>query len=111
MINIQTLDLTEKDFDLIIAGLDHLPQKSLAGDMITDLMSTIIEDKLPDDRNAQSRFEMLKRDRDKKAKMREAEKKDLVEDVRILQGKLLILKRYLKQEGALKEATDIITKQ
>lgn len=103
MIDIKNLDLTKKDFDMLIEGLEHLPHKSDAGEMIGDLMTAMLTNK--DNKND---VEKMKREREEKYKKKKEQDHELIEDIRILQGKLLTLKRYLKQEGALKEAEDII---
>ncbi|MEP7317193.1 MAG: hypothetical protein ABI921_00575 [Panacibacter sp.] len=64
---LQQLNLTEKDFDLIIEGLENLPEKEMEQKIII-----------------------------------------LKEDIKILQGKLLMLKRHLMQEGALSTTYDIL---
>ncbi len=103
MITLQTLDLTEKDFDLIISGLDHLPHKNDAGEIFSDLMISVMGDKL-----SKGAAEELEKKRAEKYRKLKEEQRDMIDDIRILQGKLLLLKRYLKQEHALKEANDII---
>ena len=95
------LNLTEKDFDMIVEGLDHLPNKTLPGEMLKDMMSAM----LTKDKES---MEKLTHDRERKYKEMENNKRELREDIKILQGKLLMLKRYLMQEGALKDTYDII---
>lgn len=98
----QDLNLSEKDFDLIIEGLDSLPDKGLAGEMMGDLLGAMLSKEAPDEKG---KF-ML--DRERKKHEKESKQRELKEDIRILQGKLLMLKRYLREQGALKETYDII---
>lgn len=101
MNNLQSLNLSENDFKLIVDGLDALPSKDLAGEMMADLMICAFKkegddmDKIIDDRK---RVQQRKNDA----------KAILCEDIKILQGKILMLKRYLLENNALKETVDII---
>lgn len=99
---LQKLDLSEKDFMLIIDGLDALPKKDLAGEMMGDLLGALI---MKDDSEGKRKMEIDREQRQLKAKR---EKETMIEDIKILQGKLLMLKRFLQQQGALRETYDII---
>jgi len=70
MTELQQLNLTEKDFNLIIEGLDAISEKGLAGELMFGIIGAM--------------------------------------EVKILQGKLLMLKRYLISQAALRESQDII---
>jgi len=100
MNDLQKLDLSEKDFDLIVDGLENLPNKHVAGHMMGDMIAEMVS------RNGTpTKFKDLLEEKKKKD---ENERLLLVEDVKILQGKILMLKRYLKQNNALQETFNII---
>lgn len=104
--DIKNLELTERDFQLLVEGLDTLPEKGLAGEMLTEMFVGMIKkegesEKLTDfERKRQA--EKLQKGREKEA---------LKEDIKILQGKLLMFKRYLIQKDALKQVDDILNSQ
>lgn len=100
--DIKDLELTEQDFQLLVDGLDALPEKGLAGEMMGELLAGMLTKDNPE------AMEKHKREQDAKRKKAESAKLQMKEDVRILQGKLLMLKRWLLQEGALKQAHEII---
>lgn len=100
---LQSLNLTDNDFKLIIDGLDALPSKDLAGDIMGDLLMGMLSDKT----NPESQ-QKLKMEREQKRSKKVKAKEAMQEDIKILQGKLLMLKRYLLERGALIETYDII---
>lgn len=101
---IKMLNLTEEDFKLLVDGLESLPERGLAGEMMGDLIGSMLADKNPE---AQ---EKIKRDREMKARKQESEKQLLKENIRILQGKLLMLKRSLQENKLLSDTYEIINK-
>lgn len=101
MEQIKQLNLTENDFQLLVDGLDALPEKGAAGSMMVDLLGAAFMK----DGEAKDEFE---RKRLLEAKKREEEKKMMMEDIRILQGKLLLMKRYLQENNLLKQVNEII---
>jgi hypothetical protein len=102
---IENLDLTEEDFKLIIDGLDCLPSRSLPGSMMIEIIEAIIPTENEDI------MEKRKREIDARRQKNDLERQLLIENIRILQGKLLTLKRFLREQGALKEANNIINPQ
>lgn len=94
--SLRNLSLTERDFDLLVAGLEHLPNKDTAGDLMGEMLIMGLardeEDK-----------ERMKNDLEKKRVARDREKRLLVEDSKILQGKLLMLKRFLIENNLMKD--------
>lgn len=99
--DIKDFSLTQEDFELIMKALEYLPESGAVGELMETMLGTL----LPDDRNYRSKYEALKKAKDRS---REAKRAALVEEVRILQGKLLTIKRELMQAGALKQASDIL---
>jgi hypothetical protein len=103
---IKSLELTDRDFQLLIDALDCLPEKHQAGEMLTDLFVGMIKK----DGDA-DKFDEFERKRATDKLKKEREKEVLKEDIRILQGKLLMFKRFLIQQDALKQVDDILNHQ
>jgi hypothetical protein len=100
--NIKDLELTEHDFKLIIEGLDALPERGAVGEML----GTVIEG-LMDERNPAFK-ERWKRELADRKRKEELIKEALREEVKILQGKLLMFKRYLMENNALAQVSEIL---
>lgn len=99
---LEDLQLTESDFKLLTDGLDALPNANAPG----ELLSTLFEGMLTkDDPDARAKV-MAERKKDEKAKA--AAKAMQIEDIRILQGKLFQLQRYLRMNGLLKQAHETL---
>lgn len=103
MDTLQQLNLTENDFKMLVDGLDALPEKGLAGEMMGDLIVGMMTDK-----SNPEAMEKVKKEREMKQAKAKKDKETMVEDIKILQGKLLMLKRYLQQQGALNTTYDIL---
>lgn len=43
VMDIKNLELTDDDFKLIVSGLDALPQKDLAGEMMGDIILNMVD--------------------------------------------------------------------
>lgn len=102
--DIKNLELTENDFKLLIDGLDTLPERGAAGEIMGIMFEGILGEKGPEAK------EKAKRERDMRRRDEDVKKDALKEDIRILQGKLLMFKRYLIQMDALKQVNDMIEK-
>lgn len=100
---IKDLELSEQDFDLIIEGLEALPEKGIAGEMFAGLLGAMLEDKT--DEEGRKKMQKMQADREAERKRKTQEQKD---DILILKGKLSMLKRWLLTQGALKQANDIL---
>lgn len=96
------LNLSERDFELIIDGLEELPNKGAVGEMMGDLLLGVIS---KDDTEAHNKF---KHDRDERLRKVKKEQALVKEDIKILQGKLLMLKRYLIEQDAFNQSVDIV---
>jgi hypothetical protein len=96
------LNLTERDFELIIDGLDELPNRNAIGEMMGDLLLGVVS---KDDPEANAK---IKLDREERIRKNKKEKELMKEDIKILQGKLLMLKRYLIEQDAFNQANEII---
>lgn len=102
MTSLKHLNLTERDFELIINGLEELPNKNQVGELLGDLMLGMVS---KDDPEAHAK---IKREREERMRNAKKERDMEKEDIKILQGKLLMLKRYLIEQDAFNQATDIV---
>jgi hypothetical protein len=100
--DIKNLELTENDFKLLVDGLDSLPEKGAVVDLVGAMLEGMLGDKNPETQ------EKFKRDQEAKRRAGEKAKETMREEIKILQGKLLMFKRYLIQIDALKQVEDII---
>lgn len=104
---IKNLELTERDFQLLIDALDCLPEKGATG----ELMSSLFIGMMSKDKIDTPEYKEYERKKEADRKKAEREKENLKEDIRILQGKLLLFKRFLIQQDALKQVDDILNPQ
>lgn len=100
--DLQDIQLTEADFDMLIEGLDVLPEKGSTGMLLAELVGGMLGDKDP--RMQKAVDATLNKDKAKK----EAHKKQLREETTLLKSKLIMLKRYLITNGALKTTNKIL---
>ncbi|HTF19344.1 MAG TPA: hypothetical protein VK658_14790 [Chryseolinea sp.] len=98
------INLSEADFKLIIDGLEALPEKG--GLTAADMLMGVMEIKPSDD--ADSVIAKLKREKQKQQEVKRAAVDKMREDVRVLQGKIILLKRYLAEQGTLNEVHNIL---
>lgn len=101
--HIKDLNLTESDFNMLIEGLDSLPEKGMAGEIMGDLMMGMFTDK-----NNADAMNKIKAEREQKIQKEKAKKDMFKEDIKILQGKLLMFKRWLIENNALNQVNDIL---
>jgi len=98
---IKMLNLTDDDFKLIVDALEFLPHKDIPSEMMKDLITTMIaKDADEAARKMEKRRLEIEAGHNKK--------RILIENIKILQGKLLMLKRYLQQNDGLKQAYEAI---
>lgn len=100
--DLQDIQLTEADFDMLIDGLDALPEKGGVGRMLAELTGAMLAGNDP--RMKKAVDETLNKDQREKS----AKKKQLSEDITLLKSKLIMLKRYLITNGALKTTNKIL---
>lgn len=100
--NLQEIQLTEADFNLLIDGLDALPEKGAAGLMMGSLIGSLLAGNDP--RMQASVDKTVKRQEDAHA----AKKKAIEEEITLLKSKLILLKRYLITNGALRTTNKIL---
>lgn len=101
--NLESLNLTTKDFDLLVQALDFLPEKNVAGEMMVELISTMMA-------KNDTEAALIKDKAMKQRAKAQGDKELLREETKILQGKLLMLKRYLMENKLLADANEIISK-
>lgn len=101
MSTLKHLNLTDKDFEMIVQGLEQLPHKNDTAEIMGELLISAFA---KDDAHA----DKMKSERENRMRKMQDDKKQIIEDVRILQGKLLMLKRYLLENNLLSQANDII---
>jgi hypothetical protein len=97
-----SIHLSEKDFLMIAQALDKLLVRNDTKDLFFDAFTDVI---LKDQPAALHKFEQ------ERAKRREAEIKSmqlLTDDVRLLQAKLITLKRLLVEKANLNEVDSIL---
>lgn len=100
--DLQEIQLTETDFNMLIDGLDALPEKGAAGLMLADLVGNMIAGNDPRMR-ATVEKEMGKHEAERAKK-----KAQLSEEIALLKSKVIMLKRFLITNGALKTTNKIL---
>jgi hypothetical protein len=99
-----TVTLTEEDFNLINSALEYYPEKESAGLFMVSMLDAMLADKTPEGR------ERLKQKQDQQNRKALAERDRILEDVRVLQGKIIQLKRQMLTDNALRQANDELIK-
>lgn len=102
---LQDINLTEEDFNIIIEGLDALPEKGRSGLMMSQMVATLLtkdDPRLEKEADAKIQKEFERMDR---------KNKERADDITLLKSKLILLKRFLQTNGALKTAEKIINKK
>lgn len=100
---LKDFQLTGSDFDLLMEGLDELPNKGQTGLLLGGLFGTILADRMnPEGRQKVEADQRLREDEHK----RKIDSRK--EDITILKGKLAMLKRLMQTQGALKSVENII---
>lgn len=98
------LELTEADYKLLIDGLDALPNRSSSSEFLHDLIVDLLGKTHPE------QAMRLKRERELENKKINDAREALIEEVRILQGKLFCMKRINLQNKAVNATNDILNK-
>jgi hypothetical protein len=96
------IQLTETDFNLLIEALNALPEKGEAGLLMANLVGKMMAG--PNQRHQNEVEKTLKKHEDEHT----AKKKAMEEEITLLKSKLILLKRYLVTNGALKTANKIV---
>lgn len=102
MQNLKDINLTENDFKLLVEGLEALPEKGVAGDIMGELlMSAFMKGDNETMNEMKSKREIERREKEQKKQL-------LTQEIRILQGKLLQMKRYMLAKGLITKVHEII---
>lgn len=102
MLELEQLHLTEKDFDLLVEGLEAIPSRGMAGEIMGALFEGMMT---KDDPIAEAK---LRADRERKTREREQREKMMKEEIQILKGKLLMFKRLLIEKSLLAQVNHSI---
>jgi len=87
---------------MLVDGLDALPNAGKTSEVLFDIMAgTVLKGHIPEE---------AQRKMDQQRKKSEHEKEMLTEDAKILQGKLLMLKRYLMENKLMDEVNGALGK-
>ena len=100
---IKLLNLTDADFKLMVDGLDALPERGAAGEMMGELLIGMLS------KGDEEKERQMKLERDDRRRKAEKDKESIRENVKILRGKLLILKRYLQENNALAQTYEVVS--
>ena len=82
-------NFTTAEFEMLNDALEHLPNKGDAAEIFHGILSAMNRKETP--QSLEEKLELRKKEK-------EAEKKDVLENVRVLQGKLISLKRDIERE-------------
>ena len=91
-------DFTNADFEMLNDALENLPNKDDAGDMFKELLHGVFEPK----QAVETYQAKLERERVAKQQKRKA----VIENVRVLQAKLIMLRRDLQQENKVNDQSN-----
>jgi len=98
-------ELTEEDYELISQGLDHIINQQSGG-----FGNMLIETLIPDDMLDDPRVIKFKKDYAHEARKKEAELNTLKENAKVLQGKIITLKRQRIGNSSLAQVNSILNK-
>lgn len=96
MEKLKDLEFTAADFEMLIEGLDAIPERGVVNDIMGDLISLSLSKQ--GDEEAKNQIEKAHEER---AEKRRLEKEKSTESIRLLKGKLFMFERYLRSNGAL----------
>jgi len=99
---IPKLKLSNREFKLIFDGLENLPNKDAAGEIMLGLMTAAIC-------KTDEEKEKMKRTNAEEKEKKEAEKEMLLEDIKILQAKLIQLKRWMTENNLIEQSIEILS--
>ena len=100
---LKEIKFTKDEFDMMIKGIEGLPNQDAAGNIMSGLLDCMLGDKLPEEVRAK-----MEREKVRKERIKEQEKEILKENCCILQSKLIQLRRYMEQNDMLMEAQNIL---
>lgn len=104
--DILSVGLTAEDFDVVLEGLEAIPEKAHLTEMMAGTTGMLLGS-LGND----SRRKEMERDMEKKMKEVIARNDARREDLTILKSKVILLKRLLLTNARVREAQDILNKK
>ena len=104
MEELKRLQLTEKDFDLLIKGLDLVVEKAASTTNMANMVDRLQWHGLPPELAPEAN--KLRSFLKSKAAEAESEWRMSNEDARILAGKLLMMKRYMQENNILTQVEE-----
>jgi len=99
--DILSVGLTAGDFDLIIKGLDAIPEYDSWKMIATETIGLMLA---PNESRADERIKSMNKRLDELKRKEEARKEEFI----LLKSKLILLKRHLLSNDVVREARDII---
>jgi hypothetical protein len=99
----ENLELTDAEFKMLVDGLAMLPFKRNSGSSLYDMLINVIDlHETPEEKRKREQAVKVQREKDA------ADLETLIEDVRVLQGKLITYKRYMAEQNGLNKTNKII---
>jgi hypothetical protein len=102
--DILSVGLTAEDFESMLKGIDAIPERDMLREDIGDIMITLMAATVS---KTQADIQVKKMEARKKARGDGADLKG--EDLTILKSKLILLKRLLLSNDAIRQANEILT--
>lgn len=104
--DILSVGLTAEDFETLMEGVDAIPEKGIGQEVLDSVMMLVIGAPLGKSGLEEIKKVCLQRHREAASKIKAKQ-----DDLTILKGKLVQLKRLLMTNAGVKEATDILNKK
>lgn len=101
--DILAVGLTAEDFDALVEGIDAIPEKGFGMELMMSIITTVSAAGSTPKHQEQAKQQAVSRLRDSQKKA-DSRKDDLI----ILKSKLILLKRLLMSNEAVKAANDIL---
>lgn len=99
--DILSVGLTPEDFKTILEGLDAIPGKNIGEELMHVMINAVTA-------GSRQNIEDLKRTTINRFREMDRKAKEQSDDLTVLKGKLILLKRLLMSNEAVKTANDII---
>ena len=100
--DILSVGLTAEDFDLLLQGLDAIPEKEVAGALNVELMAIMLA---PTGVHAQQRSDKVEKKLSELKRKQDEKKEDFI----VLKSKLILLKRHLLSNEAVRMANEVLS--
>jgi hypothetical protein len=100
--DILAVNLTAEDFEVLLEGLSAIPEKGMVGELVYSSLM------LRTAGNNENRKTEIMKQMEKRIKVVEQKNESRQEVLTILKGKLILLKRLLLSNDAVRQATEIL---